>query len=120
MYDKLKNNNNNANYLVLQTSKKSPEFKKLVEDFSAKLSKVVSDINASVPNAKESTAELQKQFQTVVDTVIKESDSLTKTLKDNSGNIKEDIANFTKKVVDTVVESTQKLNEQLKAAEKKN
>jgi predicted nucleic acid-binding Zn-ribbon protein len=84
----------------------------------SKLNKVVEDINANVPNAKESAEKLQKQFQEGVQTLVKESNTIAEAFKQNSGHVKEEIAGFTKKAVDIAVEATQSLNDQLKNAAK--
>lgn len=76
-----------------------------------------------MPNAKESAEQLQKQFQEGVQTLVKESNTIAESFKQNSGTVKEEIAGFTKKAVDIAVEATHNLNEQLKtvaaATEKK-
>ncbi|CAB0038739.1 unnamed protein product [Trichogramma brassicae] len=99
-----------------EVKSKTPELEKLWTDVRGKLSKVVEDINANVPNAKESADQLQKQFQEGVETLVKESNTIAEAFKANSGQVREDIASFTKKAVDIAVEATHSLNEQLKSA----
>ncbi|XP_011499734.1 PREDICTED: uncharacterized protein LOC105363678 [Ceratosolen solmsi marchali] len=99
-----------------EVKSKTPELEKLWADVKNKLSKVIEDINANVPNAKESAEKLQKQFQEGVETLVKESNTIAEAFKQNSGHVKEEIAGFTKKAVDIAVEATQNLNDQLKSA----
>lgn len=99
-----------------EVKNKAPELENLWTDVKGKLSKVVEDINANIPNAKESAEQLQKQFQEGVQTLVKESNTIAESVKQNSGHVKEEIASFTKKAVDIAVEATQSLNEQLKNA----
>lgn len=96
-----------------QIQEKNPELERLWTDVKGKLNKVVEDITSGIPNAQEQAAELQAKFQEGVQVLVKESDNAVKSLNENSGKLKEDIAKFTKQAVDIAVEATQSMNNQL-------
>lgn len=100
----------------MQIKAKTPEVEKVWQDLKVRIGKVAEDINANVPNAKESAEMIQKQFNEGVQTIIRESNTIADAIKANSGQVKEEVGQFTKKVVDIAVEATQNLNKSLQAA----
>ncbi|XP_014213529.1 uncharacterized protein LOC106643070 [Copidosoma floridanum] len=108
----------NVQEFMTQTSnklkEKAPEVEKQLMEIQNKLKVMVEGVNANVPNAKESAEQLQKQFQEGIQTFIKEAGTLSDKVKENSGQVREEIANFTKQAITSAVEATKGLQEQLK------
>ncbi|XP_015187127.1 PREDICTED: uncharacterized protein LOC107072057 [Polistes dominula] len=103
-----------------QVKEKSPEFESLWTDVKGKLNKVVDDINAQIPDAREQVNQLQAKLQEGLQTVLQESDKTAKAVSQNSQKVQEEIGKFTKQAVELAVETTQNLNNQLKQAAKTN
>ncbi|XP_043496308.1 uncharacterized protein LOC122520281 [Polistes fuscatus] len=103
-----------------QVKEKSPELERLWTDVKGRLSKVVDDINAQIPDAREQVNQLQAKLQEGLQTVVQESDKTVKAVSQNSQKVQEEIGKLTKQAVELAVETTQNLNNQLKQAAKTN
>lgn len=101
-------------FIISKVKAKSPELEETWNGVKEKLTKVVDDINAQIPNAKEQASQLQAKLTNGLNVLVEESNKAAQAIGQNSEKIREDVAKITKQAVDIAVQTTRNLDNQLR------